>query len=148
MLMTARVSGSSEINRLSVLIKSFHQSFVNILIESNLNRASQAGGDVTITSDTDIHHPWSSLPGPAIITARASSLIRAGWQHSDHTQIFCMLPKIFGSFAFARNFDGFSALLKLLQHRILSVLFFASNVLWSLDNKFVSFQIVWSTFSF
>lgn len=82
MLMMARVSGSSEINRLSVLIKSFHQSFVNILIESNLNRASEAEGDVTITSDTDIHHPWSSLPSPAIITAHslvwASSLIRGG----------------------------------------------------------------------
>ena len=57
MVMMARVSGSSESNRLSCLIKSVHQSFVNILIKSNLNRASQAGGDVTITSDTAIHHP-------------------------------------------------------------------------------------------
>ena len=57
MVMMARASGSSEINRISGLIKSFHQSFVNILIKSNLNRASQAGGDVTITSDTAIHHP-------------------------------------------------------------------------------------------
>ena len=64
MVMMARVSGSSEINRLSCLIKSFHQSFVNILIKSNLNRASQAGGDVTITSDTAIHHPGH--PTPAI----------------------------------------------------------------------------------
>ena len=80
MVMMARASGSSEINRISGLIKSFHQSFVNILIKSNLNRASQAGGDVTITSDTAIHHPGHphTRHPPSLIRARAT-LVTLGY---------------------------------------------------------------------